>query len=115
MGATTRKFLLRELSHFRYLVEPLKERQEHLQELITEGRVRFDLIDSVEYVSLDEAAKAKKQSSGVRILAPFDLIVRDRTRFEHLWNWTYREEAEREITRLAVFLGLKSDFWEVVI
>jgi uncharacterized protein YcaQ len=93
MGATTRKFLLSELSHFRYLVEPLKDRREHLQALINEGRVRVDLIDAVEYVSVDQAPKAKKEPSGVRILAPFDPIVRDRARFEYLWNWSYRFEA----------------------
>jgi uncharacterized protein YcaQ len=29
----------------------------------------------------------------VRFLAPFDPVVWDRSRFEHLWNWTYRLEA----------------------
>jgi uncharacterized protein len=29
----------------------------------------------------------------VRLLAPFDPVVHDRTRFELLWNWTYRFEA----------------------
>ncbi len=29
----------------------------------------------------------------VRILAPFDPLVHDRTRFEKLWGWTYRFEA----------------------
>jgi uncharacterized protein YcaQ len=28
-----------------------------------------------------------------RLLAPFDPVVHDRTRFELLWNWTYRFEA----------------------
>lgn len=93
MGATTQKFLLRELSHFKYLVEPLKDRRKHLQELIKEGRVRVDLINAVEYLSVDEATKVQGKRSGVQILAPFDPIVRDRTRFEHLWNWTYRFEA----------------------
>lgn len=31
--------------------------------------------------------------TGVRLLAPFDPIVRDRDRFEHLWGWAYRFEA----------------------
>lgn len=30
---------------------------------------------------------------GVRLLAPFDPIVHDRTRFELLWDWVYRFEA----------------------
>ena len=29
----------------------------------------------------------------VRFLAPFDPIVWDRARFEHLWGWAYRFEA----------------------
>jgi uncharacterized protein YcaQ len=29
----------------------------------------------------------------VRILAPFDPLVWDRRRFEHLWGWPYRFEA----------------------
>jgi len=29
----------------------------------------------------------------VHLLAPFDPVVHDRTRFELLWNWTYRFEA----------------------
>jgi uncharacterized protein YcaQ len=29
----------------------------------------------------------------VRLLAPFDPLVHDRTRFEKLWNWVYRFEA----------------------
>ncbi|PYL49926.1 MAG: cytoplasmic protein [Verrucomicrobia bacterium] len=31
--------------------------------------------------------------TSVRLLAPFDPVVHDRTRFELLWNWTYRFEA----------------------
>jgi len=29
----------------------------------------------------------------VRSLAPFDPLVLDRRRFEHLWGWAYRFEA----------------------
>ena len=29
----------------------------------------------------------------VRFLAPFDPVVWDRYRFEHLWGWAYRFEA----------------------
>lgn len=32
-------------------------------------------------------------SSRVRILAPFDPLVRDRNRFSQLWGWSYRFEA----------------------
>jgi len=29
----------------------------------------------------------------VRLLAPFDPLVWNQRRFEHLWGWTYRFEA----------------------
>lgn len=93
MGAMTRKFLLSEVSHFRNLVETVKARRACLQGLIDAGRVRVDLVGSVEYVSLEERMSGSRKSEDVRLLAPFDPIVRDRDRFEHLWNWTYRFEA----------------------
>jgi hypothetical protein len=93
MGATTRRFLLSELSHFKYLVESVADRRRCLQGLIDAGRIRVDTIDEVEYLSLDSTRRRRATADRVRILAPFDPIVRDRTRFEHLWNWTYRFEA----------------------
>ena len=93
MGATTRRFLMSELSHFDHLVKGPDMRRKCLQELISANRIRIDLVDSVEYVSLDRKGCADRKSDVVRILAPFDPIVRDRARFKHLWNWTYRFEA----------------------
>ncbi|MFG0264960.1 MAG: DNA glycosylase AlkZ-like family protein [Rhodopirellula sp. JB055] len=93
MGATTRRFLLSELSHFKYLVENVADRRRCLQGLIDTGRIRVDTIDEVEYLSLGSGRRGRMKTDTVRILAPFDPIVRDRTRFEHFWNWTYRFEA----------------------
>ncbi|MEM1294341.1 MAG: crosslink repair DNA glycosylase YcaQ family protein [Verrucomicrobiota bacterium] len=93
MGATTRKFLLSELSHFGYLVANPRARRRCVEELVTVGRIRVDQVDAAEYLSLEEGKAVRGQADKVRILAPFDPIVRDRTRLEHLWNWTYRFEA----------------------
>lgn len=93
MGATTRSFLLKELSHFRYLIEPPAERRRCVQVLIDAGRIRTDFVDGVEYISVADATVGRRSLNDVRILAPFDPIVRDRDRFEHLWRWTYRFEA----------------------
>ena len=43
----------------------------------------------------DESPRASRHapSDTVRLLAPFDPIVWDRLRFEHLWGWPYRFEA----------------------
>jgi uncharacterized protein YcaQ len=35
----------------------------------------------------------------VRFLAPFDPVVWDRRRFEHLWGWQYRFEAYTPIPK----------------
>ncbi|MGJ8640716.1 MAG: DNA glycosylase AlkZ-like family protein [Opitutaceae bacterium] len=93
MGATTRKFLLSEMAHFGDLVEDVAARRRSLQALIDDGRVRVDLVDSVEYLSIGEGQVSRRALNSVHILAPFDPIVRDRSRLEHLWNWTYRFEA----------------------
>ena len=93
MGATTRTFLLKELAHFDNLVKQANTRRRCLQDLIDSGRLRLDLVDSVEYISLDGQINGRRNPDGVQILAPFDPIVRDRARFEHLWGWTYRFEA----------------------
>ena len=93
MGAVTRRFLLSELRHFNYLAKTPAERGKFLDELIRAGRVRVDVVDNVEYVSLEQPNARRRDADELRILAPFDPIVRDRTRFEHLWNWTYRFEA----------------------
>src|SRR6185369_653132 len=45
------------------------------------------------YWARDEDAARSSTQESVRFLAPFDPVVRDRTRFELLWNWTYRFEA----------------------
>ena len=37
--------------------------------------------------------RAVVDSEAVRLLAPFDPLVHDRTRFEKLWDWVYRFEA----------------------
>jgi uncharacterized protein YcaQ len=58
-------------------------------------------VDGVEWYwpsaedALINAAAAKKKSAPdtVRLLAPFDPVVRDRPRFELLWGWEYRFEA----------------------
>lgn len=45
------------------------------------------------YWPADETPADFEPDERVRLLAPFDPIVWDRTRFELLWNWPYRFEA----------------------
>jgi uncharacterized protein len=44
-------------------------------------------------VSSFEFQVSSEPSDKVRLLAPFDPLVHDRSRFELLWNWVYRFEA----------------------
>jgi uncharacterized protein len=65
-----------------------------VQALLAAGAIESGEIDGEIYLwptslgQVDEGARRK-----VRFLAPFDPIVWDRRRFEHLWGWEYRFEA----------------------
>ena len=66
-----------------------------LQDLLTAGELECGQMDGVRYIwppslAMQEATRPVRQ---VRFLAPFDPIVWDRRRFEHLWDWPYRFEA----------------------
>ncbi|ADE53109.1 protein of unknown function DUF1006 [Coraliomargarita akajimensis DSM 45221] len=93
MGPSTRKFLMSELRHFAYLETSRAARLGILQELIDSGQVRIDRIETTEYLSLSALHPSRILLDQVRLLAPFDPIVRDRERFEQLWGWAYRFEA----------------------
>ena len=64
-----------------------------LADMIRQGELRRDTVDEVMYVSPADAAVDGEAPRQVRFLAPFDPVVWDRTRFEHLWGWAYRFEA----------------------
>ncbi len=66
-----------------------------VQELLVSGELASGELDGVRYVwpAAMRTANGTEASRGVRFLAPFDPIVWDRRRFEHLWGWTYRFEA----------------------
>jgi uncharacterized protein len=65
-----------------------------VSELIDESMLRRETVDGISYVwpagpSAIPAAIARR----VRFMAPFDPLIWDRWRFEHLWGWPYRFEA----------------------
>src|SRR5690606_1816707 len=58
------------------------------------GELSTTEVDGVRYVwpaDLPEVTAGAPER--VRCLAPFDPVVWDRRRFEHLWGWAYRFEA----------------------
>ena len=57
-------------------------------------RLSHARVDGVDwYWAARENAVHCAPQDGVRLLAPFDPLVRDRDRFELLWGWVYRFEA----------------------
>jgi uncharacterized protein YcaQ len=57
------------------------------------GAIRATEIDGETYLTLADDPPVEEAPDRVRILAPFDPIVWDRRRFDHLWGWRYRFEA----------------------
>jgi uncharacterized protein len=63
-------------------------------------RFRHTSVDGVDWYwpANEDPARASSDST-VRLLAPFDPIVRDRDRFELLWGWVYRFEAYTPVAK----------------
>lgn len=70
-----------------------------LTSLVRDGALRRDLCDGVSYVWPAGDSIPPDVPRRVRLLAPFDPVVWDRTRFEHLWGWPYRFEAYTPIAK----------------
>ncbi|EDY81772.1 hypothetical protein VDG1235_1390 [Verrucomicrobiia bacterium DG1235] len=92
-GPTSMRFLLSELSSHHHLTASRKERAEVVEDLVEEGRLSRVEVEGVKYLWIREAWQGSEYAERVRILAPFDPLVRDRERFEQVWDWSYRFEA----------------------
>jgi hypothetical protein len=83
------------LARFAYIAPHARSRAGTIEQLLTAGRLEAGVVDGVKY--LWPAARLDRQPADapreVRFLAPFDPIVWDRRRFEHMWEWAYRFEA----------------------
>lgn len=64
-----------------------------LSEMIRDGDLRSEIVDGISYVWPAADMAIAEVPRHVRFLAPFDPVVWDRARFEHLWGWAYRFEA----------------------
>ncbi len=64
-----------------------------LTELIQRGELRKQIVDNVSYIWPAAHTLSNDAPRLVRFLAPFDPVIWDRRRFEHLWGWAYRFEA----------------------
>lgn len=57
------------------------------------GELESMAVDGVDYLWPAESRVEEEPPRQVRFLAPFDPVVWDRQRFEHLFGWSYRFEA----------------------
>ena len=82
------------LARYAHVAPQARIRASTIDGLLTAGRLEAGVVEGEKYLwpagRLGGPAEAPRE---VRFLAPFDPIVWDRRRFEHLWGWAYRFEA----------------------
>jgi uncharacterized protein YcaQ len=67
--------------------------RETVAALVASGELERGEVDGQRYIWPAGGAARRGAPDTVRLLAPFDPIVWERRRFEHLWGWEYRLEA----------------------
>ena len=92
-GPTTKRFLVSELRSQNHLLPRRGDRLAAVESLVQTGKLAEIEVAGVTYLWRRKHWSSEEIPERVRILAPFDPLVRDRERFAQLWEWTYRFEA----------------------
>ena len=92
-GPTTKRFLISELRNQNHLLPARRDRLAAVESLVETGKLAEVEAAGVTYLWKRKDSLSAEVPERVRILAPFDPLVRDRERFVQLWGWTYRFEA----------------------
>ncbi|MEM8667995.1 MAG: crosslink repair DNA glycosylase YcaQ family protein [Planctomycetota bacterium] len=92
-GPTTLSFLISELRSHNHLLPKRADRVAAIKSLVEKSALSELEVAGTAYLWPRESWADDRVPERVRILAPFDPLVRDRFRFEHLWEWQYRFEA----------------------
>lgn len=88
------EFTLRDLvNRLRHGIAGIQGHRHIVPQMVKAGLLARADVDGIGYVWLAEEQIEREVDEQVRLLAPFDPIVYDRQRFEHLWGWPYRFEA----------------------
>ena len=85
-----------------YIRQPISRAPDHrstILGLLKTGQLEKQVVDELSYVWLASNTVHDEPPRRVRFLAPFDPVVWDRRRFEHLWGWSYRFEAYTPLAR----------------
>ena len=102
------------LQHLAYASPSLPGRKSVVTELQKSGKLKSAVVDDIRYVWPTGRSAPPQVNEIVRFLAPFDPVVWDRHRFEHLWGWAYRFEAytppaKRKLGYYAMPISWKDD------
>jgi len=91
------------MGQLRYVFPKLPQRHRAITRLRESGELMTGTLHGLEYVWATDTRfpTAGDRLRSVRFLAPFDPVVWDRRRFEHLWGWAYRFEAYTPLAKRA--------------
>jgi len=90
LAPVSQKTLQAIAAKFRRSLAP-REHRSALRAMLDSGELESGVVDGISYV-WPAATTYDQPLRRVRLLAPFDPVVWDRARFEHLWKWSYRFE-----------------------
>lgn len=99
LGPLPERSLRATLAHVARRAPNLKGLRSVVSELVRSGELASRVVDGIRYLWPSAQAIPEKPNETVRFLAPFDPIVWDRQRFEHLWGWAYRFEAYTPVAK----------------
>ncbi|MEL7500599.1 MAG: crosslink repair DNA glycosylase YcaQ family protein [Planctomycetota bacterium] len=92
-GPVTKRFLISELRSQNHLLPKRANRLAAVDSLVEQGELAEVEVEGVTYLWRRKEWLLEEIPERVRMLTPFDPLVRDRQRFSQLWDWTYRFEA----------------------
>jgi uncharacterized protein len=93
LAPVTQRALLTVASYLRRTVADAGDPRVEVGQLLATGALEKQVVEGVSYVWPARRRNVREAPPVVRFLAPFDPLVWERRRFEHLWGWSYRFEA----------------------
>jgi uncharacterized protein YcaQ len=81
------------VSRLRYAAPSLRDHRSAVARMLRSGELERTEVGGVGYIWPAGLWSRQAVPRMVRLLAPFDPLVWDRRRFQHLWGWPYRFEA----------------------
>ncbi len=87
------------LRHLAQAAPHLEGRSSIVAKLVDSGELASAEVEGLRYLWPTGKLLRSQPEAVVRFLSPFDPLVWDRRRFEHLWGWAYRFEAYTPVAK----------------